>query len=344
MTPDELHAIVERIVSRVGTPPDQATIVADLLVGSHLAGHDSHGVQHLPRYIKEVQAGEIVPTARPEILRETPGTALVRGNWSWGHVTAQFVTDVGAKKALENGIALISAVEVNHIGRLGHYVERAAAQGVISLMVSGGHAEENPTAAPYGGSRALLAPNPIAIGFPSSDGNPVIIDFATTNVAGGKIALAKAKGEEVPLGWIIDKEGRPATNPDAYYDHGALLPFGAHKGFGIMVAIEILGRILAGSDDFSNTSHGGTYFRHVGISLVAIRDDVFSLADAFTARTGELVKRIRAVPPAPGFSEVMAPGDFEHRSRAQRSKDGIEIPESTWEELRETAASLDVTL
>lgn len=341
---EELREVVLKIVTHAGTPPDSAATVADLLVGSHLAGHDSHGVQHLARYIKETQIGEIVVAARPEVMRETPGTALVRGNWAWGHVTAQFVTDLGIKKAKENGVALISAVEVNHIGRLGHYVERAAAEGVITLLVSGGHAEENATAAPFGGSRALLAPNPIAIGFPTSDGKPIVIDFATTNVAGGKVALAKAKGEAVPLGWIIDKQGRPSTNPDDYYDHGALLPFGGHKGFGIMVAIEVLGRILSSADDYSNTTHGGTYFRHVGISLVGVRSDVFSKEDDFANRTGELVRRIRAVPPGAGYTEVMAPGDFEHRAREERARDGIDIPESTWNELVETATALGITI
>lgn len=341
-TADELRRVILAIVTGAGTPPDNAEIVADVLVGAHLAGHDSHGLQHLARYIQEAQIGEIVADARPTILKETPGTALVRGNWSWGHVTTEFVTRLGIKKAQENGVALVSAVEVNHIGRLGHFVEEAAAEGVIALLVEGGNAEENPTAAPFGGSRALLAPNPIAIGFPTASGEPVVVDFATTNVAGGKVALAKAKGEALPLGWIIDKQGRPSTDPHDYYDHGALLPFGAHKGFGIMVAIEILSRIMAGADDFSDTPHGGTYFRHAGLTLVAIKSDVFSSEKDVANRTGELVQRIRAVPPAPDFAEVMAPGDYEHRTRAKRIKEGIDIPESTWNDVVETATSLGI--
>src|SRR5205807_8293500 len=167
------------------------------------------------------------------------------------------------------------------------------------------------TAAPYGGRKALLAPNPIAIGFPVAEQSPLIVDFATTRVAGGKIALAKAKGESIPLGWIIDSAGEPSTHPDDYYNGGALLPFGEHKGFGIMVAIEILGRILSGADAFSDTLHGGTYFRHVGITLIAIDSGVFTTASDFAQRTAELATRGRAVPPAAGFDRVMMPGDFE---------------------------------
>src|SRR6266851_4356607 len=120
----ELQRIVQRIVEAGGTPTDSASVVARLLVGSHLAGHDSHGIQHLPRYIEEVRAGEIVAAARPEVMRESPSTALVRGNWAWGHVTADFATRLGIRKAREGGVALVSAVEVNHIGRLGEYVEQ----------------------------------------------------------------------------------------------------------------------------------------------------------------------------------------------------------------------------
>ena len=169
-------------------------MLADVLVGSHLAGHDSHGIQHLPRYIKEVEAGEIVPSANPEIIEETASTALVTGSWGWGHLTADFVTRIGIKKARENRVALVSAVEVNHIGRLGEYVERAAAEGVVAILVAGGFGEEEPSTAPYGGSKALLSPNPIAIGFPTQGSHPVVLDFATTKVAGGKVMLAKAKG------------------------------------------------------------------------------------------------------------------------------------------------------
>ena len=343
-TVDDLRKVVENISTAVGTPPDTAAVLADILVGSHLAGHDSHGIQHLPRYIREVQAGEIVPKTNPEIIEETASTALVKGNWGWGHLTAEFATRIGIEKARENGIALVSAVEANHIGRLGEYVERAAAQGVVTILVVGGFSEDNPTAAPYGGRKALLAPNPIAIGFPTLDSHPVVLDFATTQVAGGKVLLAKAKGEQMPSGCLIDKDGNPSTNPHDFLGEGALLPFGEHKGFGIMVATEILGRILSGADGYVNTHHGGVHFRHVGMTLIAVNSGAFSSSGQFAGRTAELVRRIQAVPPAPGFTEVMAPGDFEHKARTSRLKQGIQIPDSTWAEVVQTAESLGVSI
>lgn len=342
-TAAELRKVIEDISEAVGTPHDNAAVLASILVGSHLAGHDSHGIQHFPRYIREVQAGDIIPTSNPEIIEETSSTALVRGNWGWGHVTAEFVTRLGIKKARENKVALISSVETNHIGRVGEYVERAAAEGVVAIVVLGGFSEELPTAAPHGGSRALLAPNPIAIGFPTAGSDPVVIDFATTEIAGGKVLLAEAKGEEVPPGCLIDSQGHPTTNPELWLKGGALLPFGGHKGFGIMVATEILGRIFSGASGYSDSPHGGVS-RHVGLTMIGIDGGAFSSSARFAEGTTELVRRIRAVPPAPGFTEVMAPGDFESNIRNQRLKEGIQIPGSTWEQVVETGRSLGLSI
>ncbi len=339
VTVDELTTTVQSLVEAVGTPPDNARVVTRLIVGSHLAGHDSHGVQHLPRYLEEAQNGLIMPAAQPEVVSDSPSAALVRGNWGWGHVTADYVMRLAVEKASTSGIAMVSAVECNHIGRLGEYVEEAAANGCIGILTSGGNAEELATAAPFGGAKAVLAPNPIAIAFPADADHPVLVDFATTIVAGGKLALAKAKGTKVPLGWIIDKEGKPTADPNDYYDGGALLPFGEHKGFGIMVAAEILGRILSGADDHSNTEHGGTYFKHCGITFLAIRANLFDAS--FAARTSELARRVRAIPPQPQVEAVMMPGDYEYKARVERVRNGrIAIPESTWEEVVSAAHHL----
>ena len=343
-TADQLTSAVKRIVEAAGTPPDHADIVARVLVGSHLAGHDSHGVQHLPRYVTEVEVREIVPDASPEIISDKGGAALVKGNWAWGHVTADFVTRLAISKAREHGIAVVSAVEVNHIGRLGEYVETAAAEAMVSLMVSGGHAEDHPTAAPYGGAKAVLAPNPIAIGFPTTEGHPIVVDFATTRTSGGKVELLEAKGQEVPLGYLIDENGNPTTDPAAFKGGGSLLPFGEHKGFGVMVAVEILGRILSGADDYSDTPHGGVFFRHVGITMIVLDSGLFGSADSFAARGAELANRVRSIPPAPGFEKVLVAGDYEHLTRTARLNEGFNVEESTWSEVLEAAAGLGVEI
>ncbi len=344
ISPGELHTVVERIVSAVGTPPANATLMAVHLVGSHLAGHDSHGVQHLARYIKEVRAGQIVPDAMPEIASEVAGAVLVRGNWAWGQVTADYMTRLGIERASTQKIALISGVQVTHIGRLGHYAEQAAEAGVMIWLMTGGQGVDAPLAAPHGGRKPLFAPNPMTIGFPTTEEHPVVWDIATTRVAGGKIQLARSKGQKLPAGWIIDKHGNPSTDPEDYYDGGALLPFGEHKGFGLMVASEILGRILTGAEDHGQDERAGVHHLKQGAALIAIDAGVFSSSELFASRTTKLMNEIRSVPPAAGYPEVLAPGDFEQANREQRQREGIEIPESTWSEIVETAESLGVSV
>jgi LDH2 family malate/lactate/ureidoglycolate dehydrogenase len=344
ITADELRGVIRRLVIAAGTPEAAAATVSDVLVQSHLAGHESHGAQHLPHYLAEIGTGEIVPAAQPGIVSDEGSHALVRGNWGWGHVTADYAMSLAIERAKAHGIALVSAVEVNHVGRLGHYVERAAEEGVVALMVTGGQGYEHPVAAPYGGAGRVLAPNPFTIAFPSGDPDPVLVDFATTQAAGGKVELAKATGQPIPLGWIIDSDGQPSTDPHdfTYAGAGALLPFGEHKGFGIMVVAEILGRILSGSDAYADTPHGGVYFRHCGVAMIAINASVFTSLSAFSSRTQELSERVRAVTPAPGFSDVQMPGDYEARSRQRRSGESLSIPESTWAEIVQAAAELGI--
>jgi LDH2 family malate/lactate/ureidoglycolate dehydrogenase len=344
ITTDDLRGVIQRLLIAAGTPEGAATTVSDVLIQSHLAGHDSHGVQHLPHYLAEIKSGEIVPAALPGTVTDEGSHVLVRGNWAWGHVTADYAMSLAIERAKVHGIALVSAVEVNHVGRLGHYVERAAEEGVVALMVTGGQGFEHPVAAPFGGAGRVLAPNPFAMGFPSSDASPVLVDFATTQAAGGKVELAKATGQSIPTGWIIDSAGQPSTDPHdfTYAGAGALLPFGEHKGFGIMVVAEILGRILSGSDAYADTTHGGVYFRHCGVAMIAIDASVFSTLSAFSSRTQELSGRVRAVPPAPGFSDVQMPGDYEARARQRRSVESLSIPDSTWAEIVLAAAELGV--
>ena len=285
-----------------------------------------------------------MPDAVPEIVSEVAGAVLIKGNWAWGQITTDYMTKLGIEKASTHKVALISGVQVTHIGRLGHYVEQASRAGIMIWLMTGGQGVDAPLAAPHGGRKALFAPNPMALGFPTAEEHPFVWDIATTRVAGGKIQLAHSKGQELPAGWIIDKDGNPSTDPDDYYDGGALLPFGEHKGFGLMVASEILGRILTGSEDYVEDRGGGVHHAKQGAALIAVDAGVFTSAEQFSSRTTDLMNSIRAVPPRTGFSEVLAPGDFEHASRKKRQTEGIQIPESTWDEIVETAESLGLKI
>ena len=343
-TAEELHATVRKILVGAGSDKENADRVADGLVSANLSGVDPHGVFHVPEYVKDIRDGFIIPDAKSQILNESPTTALVSGNWSFGFVTAKFALDLAIRKAKKNGISIVGIVQCTHIGRLGEYAEMAAAEGMVSFTWAGGYSEEQQSTVPFGGRGKILHTNPLSIGFPSGEESPMVMDFATTVGSGSKIMVANEKGEQLPPGSIIDKNGNPSTNPADFLEGGAHLPFGGHKGYSIMLAVEFLGRIMTGSDDYAQSNRGGIYNRHQGITMMVHRADLFQPLEKFTKRSDEMECRLRAVPPAPGFDEVLIPGDMEARTRKDRGRDGIPIPDHIWDSLLEVASSLDVTI
>ena len=243
--------------ARRGASEQNASRMADALVSANVRGVDTHGVFHLAMYVKAVQDGKLDATTSPTIVRETPNTALVDGNRTFGHVAAKFATDVAVRKAKEHDVAVVGLVRSEHIGRLGEYAEMAAAEGVVSIICGAGYSLlGSKVAAPYGGSKGLLSSNPITMGFPGGDEPAMVFDYATTAMANSKMNLYKMRNEELPAGTVIDKDGYPTTNPTAVQDGGFLLPFGGHKGFALMMAVEFLGQVLVGSDTVEDEGMG----------------------------------------------------------------------------------------
>ncbi len=343
-TAEDLRALVNRILLAAGASERNAGGVADHLVAANVAGVDTHGIHQLSGYVKMINDGVLVATADPEVVKEGPTSALLRGNWGFGHVTARDAMEVAINKAEEHGVAVAAIVETTHIGRLGYYVEMAAARQMIGMVWAGGYGVEEPVAVPYGGRAAVLSTNPISIGFPAAKDSPMMFDYATTEIAGTKIDLARIRGQGLPPNSAVDKNGNPTTDTAEYFDGGAHLPFGAHKGYGIMMAAEFFGRILTGSDGYSETERGGPIMRHQGVSLLAIRADLFQPFEEYTGRAEQMQERVRAVPPAPGFKSVLVPGDMESAARAARQRDGIPILDDIWQRLVETANSVGVTV
>ena len=330
-----------------GADDENATVVTDHLVLASLSGVDTHGVLKVPTYVRNIKDGEIVPDAHPEVLGEGPTRVLVKGNWTFGHVAAEFATRAGIKKAKSSGVAVVGVVEAHHMGRVGHFTELAASEGMIAMVWMGGQGEGNPFAVPHGGrARACgLHTNPISLGFPAGEGWPMMFDYATTQIAGTKLMLARDRGERVPPGCIVDESGNPSTDPNDFFaGAGGMLPFGGHKGYAMMMAAEFLGRIFSGADRFADTDRGGVVFRRQGVSIIVIRADLFQPFDRYEGRAEEMRRRVRSVAPAPGFREVLSPGDLEGRARARRLREGIPIDDDVWEQITETASSLGVAV
>ena len=338
----ELDTLTRGILMASGADERNAIRVAEALVLSSLRGVDTHGIFHLPLYVEKIKAEEIVPTAWPEILREEATTALVTGRWTFGHVTAKFAMETAIRKAQDHNVAIVSAVQANHIGRLGEYAEMAVAKGMMSVVWAGGFAVEQPIAVPHGGRTPALSTNPIAMGFPVGDGPPVVVDYATTAVSGSKVLTAKDRNAQVPPGSIVDKDGLPSTDPDDFLDGGALLPSGEHKGYGMMLAVEFFGRLLSGSDAFAEEHRGGPIFRHSGVTMMVVKADLFQSMEAYAMRADEFGAQIRSVPPAAGFDAVMMPGDLEAQAQATREREGIPVPEPLWRRLQDLADEFGV--
>jgi LDH2 family malate/lactate/ureidoglycolate dehydrogenase len=193
-----------------------------------------------------------------------------------------------------------------------------------------------PTTAPYGGSAPVLGTNPIAFSIPNPAGPPVTLDFATSAIAAGKIKAAKARHEQLPSGAILDKEGRPTTDPQAFFEGGFLLPFGGHKGYALAVIAELLSGPLAGADAYPGVTSRS------GIFVFAMDAAVFRPQADYARALSLTLGRIKAVPPGPGFDEVLLPGEPEAHSRAKRESDGISIPEETWKAVCAVGAELGV--
>jgi LDH2 family malate/lactate/ureidoglycolate dehydrogenase len=216
-------------------------------------------------------------------------------------------------------------------------MERAAAADCIALAFLGGLGGHR-LVAPYGGARGLLGSNPLAAGFPTASGEPVIVDFATAAVPIGKVMIAAQAGERLPSPALIDRSGRPTDDPMALEEGGAMRVFGENKGFGLAVLIELLGRALV-TTPASGEEGGGPSFRSQGLLLVAIAADAFRELPAVLADAAELRDEIHAVPPAEGFEQVLAPGEPEQQSRSRCATE-IQIPAGTWSAIRKVSSDV----
>lgn len=330
---EEIFDLVKNILLEAGADLDNSACVAEHLVDANLCGVDTHGVWQLPDYIEAIKQEQLLPAAKPEILKETATSALVSGNWTFGQVAAKFGMETAIVKARGNDIAVVSLVQMHHTGRMGFYVEMAAAENMVALIFAGGYGRQEPVAVPYGGSKSVLHTNPVAMGFPNKQGAKVVLDYATTTVSGVKIKNALTRNEQLLPGTIVDKKGNPTTDPQAFFEGGGLLPFGDQKGYALMVIAELLGAVMPGCAGLADERRGGAVMRYQGATMIVFKANLFLSTKDLHREVDELTGRIRAVPPAKGFSEVLLPGDMESRTRSQRLKEGIPIDESLWRRL-----------
>lgn len=327
---ERLGTIARRILAAVGVPDDIAACVADSLVESNLKGVDSHGVMQLPWYLDEIERGQIKPAARPITEKESAGTALVRGGGGIGIYVLLEATELAIAKARKHHAASVGVVECSHTGRIGWFAEAVAKQGMFAMVIGGGAHRVWRSVPPFGGAKPMFSTNPYAFAVPGGRFGLVVADFATSTVSDGKISAYRAEGKRVPEGWIVDKDGKPTTDPEDFFAGGMHLPAAGYKGYGLALIAELMAdAMLAHQHEFN--------WLVTAIDIGAFRD-----AGDYTASAEELLRKVKDVPPAPGFDEVLLPGEPEARSRAKRVEAGVPIPDGVWNEIVEAAAKVGV--
>ena len=337
LSADSLTDLATAVLRAAGAPDAHAQSVAHSLILSNLHGHDSHGIAQLISYVGQIEKGSLDPKVQPVILNQRPTGALVDGGWGFGQVAATYATDVLVQKVQASGVAAVGIQRCNHIGRLGEYAERAAASGVIAMVTLCGGGRGTSTT-PYGGAGKTLGTNPFAFGLPAREFPPVIVDFATTVVAGGKIALAREKGELLPEGWLLDRNGQPTRDPSDFSNGGMLRTMADYKGLGLSMVAEALGGALTGATRFEE----GEKSRNC-VFMWGVATDIFLPAGEYEQLEDRSIDKIKSTPPAPGFERVMIPGERGRLHAAEREREGIELPENTWRKLVDLAAQYGVS-
>ena len=337
-----LRELSLQIFRAAGAPEEDARIVSEHLVDSHLKGHDSHGVWHMPAYARNMKRSYPV-WERHEVIRESPAMAIIDGQGVNGIVAMTHAIGIAVEKARTTTFGAVALRNVTHIGRVGAFPPRMAEQGMIGMVWTnvGGM-----FMAPFGSADRRLRPGPMAYAVPRRDGPPFMLDVSMSVVAGGKVRQKMARNEPIPEGWLIDQEGQYVTDGQRYDspDVGVLplggLQFG-HKGYGLAMMMEmIVGPLsLAGCTKGDGADAGGQ-----GVMVLAIDIESFTDLDTYREEVEGLVAWVTSARPLPGFERVYAPGEIEEETERRRIEEGIDIPQVYWDEIGKVANELSVPM
>jgi hydroxycarboxylate dehydrogenase B len=340
-----LTSFTQSLFEAADVPKADAEIVAHSLVDANLCGHDSHGVMRVPQYVELIRTGKYKVGVPLTVINETPAILAVDANWGLGQVQAYRLLERLLPKAKSLGIAAGTIRNCGHTGRLGEYAEFAAKEKMALFATVNSHGSGR-RVVPPGGAEGRISTNPICMGVPT-EADPVIIDFGTSAVAEGKVRAQFQKKQPTPEGWLVDHTGASTTDPGVLYSEprGAILPFGgqqAYKGFGLGLLLDMLCGGLSGGA-CSNPIYPLPGQGNAAV-FVLFNPALFGGTDHFLKETTGLSRYVRSCPTTKDVSVITLPGDPERNAKAQRSADGIPIPDGTWELITKTAKDLNVTI
>jgi LDH2 family malate/lactate/ureidoglycolate dehydrogenase len=336
-----LASFVTRALHAAGLSEHDAQIVASLMVEADLRGSDTHGVIRLPIYLRRLKAGGVNPRPNIRVVREKPASALIDGDNGIGHLVMRFAAMTAIEKAKQTGVAWVGARMSNHAGPAALYAMMPLAHDMIGIYLAVGSNNHLP---PWGSSENLLGTNPIAIAIPADEEPPIVLDMAPTVAAFGKVRLKAQRGEEMPVGWMIGRDGKPLTDPKRA-EHGLLVPIGEYKGYGLSLIIGLLAGMLNGAAfgreviDFVKET-GKT--ANTGHAIVALSVDAFLPAQQFKRQVDDAVRAMRGAERLPGVERIWLPGEQSHLKRQERSKSGIPMPKPLRDSLDAAARELGI--
>lgn len=337
---ERLRAFIRAAFERVGVPAADAAAIAELMVEADLQGSDGHGVFRLPQYVRRIQAGGVDPRPAIRVERERAAMALVDGGNGMGHLVMKFAAELAVRKAREAGVAWVGARWSNHAGPASLYAKIPMRAGMIGMYFAVGNANHLP---PWGGVEMLLSTNPIAVAIPAGSEPPIVLDMATTVAAFGKVKTKAQRGEPMPEGWMVDRDGRPLTDPKRMND-GFLLPLGGqeggYKGYGLALVFGILAGTLNGAAmgrgvvDFNADDATPT---NTGQAILAIDVGAFSDGGSFAQRVDALSRDLRGSERMKGYERIWLPGEQSHGKHAERLRQGVPLPAPLVASLNELA-------
>ncbi len=320
----QAEEFIANVLQANKVPGADAKVIAQLMVKSDLVGADGHGIFRLPAYVKRIRAGGFNLNPNIHVEREKGATALINGDNAFGHLVMNKAVDLAIEKVKQHSVCWVGSHFGNHSGAASVYVRRLAEQGYIGIYMAVGNANHM---APWGGIDLLLSTNPIAIAVPAGDHPTVLLDIATTVAAYGKVKVAAQKGESIPDTWMIDRQGKPITDPQKSSE-GSLLPIGGYKGYGLAVMIGLLAGTLnnaaVGKDTIDFNAHHDL-ITNTGQTIIAVDPSAFGNPEEFVERVITLVNDLKASSTLPGVNQIRVPGDGAAKSMAQRLEQGIPI-------------------
>ena len=338
---DNLRSLITRIFEAAGISPSDAATVADVLVEADLRGVESHGSTRVAGYVSMIRLGLLNPKPDVRVVRDTPTTAMLEGDRASGIVVAKRAMQMAMDKARAAGVGVVTARNVTHTGLVGFYPMMAARAGLIGLAMNNGPA----ILPPFGGITPTYATNPFAAAFPAGRREPIVLDMATSVVAGGKLRLAAKKGAEIPDTWALDRHGKSTTDPVEAIQHGFMQWAGGYKGFGLATVVEVLGGVLSGGlfgTDVPPMKDFGREPLVTSAFYLALDPERFMPLDDFRARIDRLVDMVKASEQASGVEEIFIAGEPEARRNTERLREGIPLSDVVREELRGLATELGV--